>query len=796
MMRRLDPLIVTGLITALLLGGAFFLISSRDVEHQGGHPEPETSASRAPGDTVALNKTPSRGNDSGANNTGAHDALHATPVEDAPPEAGPSLSLIHPITEQPVPSLKVRVGAPGMYPSEVREVSSAGLLSLPVVGANLYTDERLETYVIQGSVQVEGRVLGIWQDVLLFEEQLVGAAQKIKLSDARPLYLSITDPEGAPVKGANVRLMRETAGLISIEASSDALGKVAFEPLPSGEYVAIVRAPGLLPTEVSLLHELPEDPADAIGSWGVTLERGKSVYGRVIDSRGVGVPDAIVTAYVEKWGEPRVLPIESFTNISAVPARGVAFTDLDGYFSITGLPAGVAYIGAQAAIGVPSLSSPLDLREVPEIGPVTIRMEPGADVEVRVVGEDGKPVSGAEVSWKDGPSGLTSKASTGPDGFVSFEDVTSGARFTAAARTWRSATVSMPDADMDGVRRMELVLEPADIKRYFSFRLTKPDAVSITALTFESKDGSICPANPIDGDDYKVEGCAPGEGRLVFVTRDHGQTIVRGVFEDLSKVSLPEPSKVRVVISPWPGKAPDEHPLGWAQRDAPGAGFGTLVPLDRRRTKMHWEGTLYPGKYELSLALPDGDSAEEVLVVKADGATLEWSLTKPPTHTFYVVDGRDHPIDGAHVEVWLSGKRILEATSTGRTPTRITATDLEGATVYMFDDVRAGKGVIDKEALAAPRHVLGMTENRLASLGRSGEVVNREEIARILGAPLVRDDERELIDARVGTPAANAGIPRGAAFVAARRTRDGVEVLYRTNWRGPVQEAFIFKREE
>ena len=75
-------------------------------------------------------------------------------------------------------------------------------------------------------------------------------------------------------------------------------------------------------------------------------------------------------------------------------------------------------------------------------------------------------------------------------------------------------------------------------------------------------------------------------------------------------------------------------------------------------------------------------------------------------------------------------------------------------------------------------------------------VVNREEIARILGAPLVRDDERELIDARVGTPAANAGIPRGAAFVAARRTRDGVEVLYRTNWRGPVQEAFIFKREE
>ncbi len=791
-MRRLDPLIPTGLVTGLLLLGGMYWLSFRD------NSQTPTSQEQSPPHAVALNRTPEHDShlvpDHAASDTSLTSPLHESPVEDAPPEAGPSLSLVHPITRKPIPALSVRVGAPGMYPSAERTTSNTGILPLPVVGAELYTDERLETYVIQGSVEVEGRKLAIWQDVLLFEEQLTGDAVEVALSDAQPLYLSITNPEGDPVPDARVRLQRETAGLIALEATSDSNGVAKFEPLPAGEYVAIVRASGLLSSEVSIAHELSQDPVQGVASWGITLERGKSVYGRVVDSRGVGVPDAFVTAYVEKWGEPRVLPIESFTNISTVPARGVAFTDFDGYFSISGLPAGVAYIGAQAAFGVPSLSPPLDIREVAEIGPVTIKLEPGADVEVLVLGEERKPIAGAEVSWKDGPSGLTSTSVTDGNGLAVFEDVTSGAQFIASARTWRSATVSLPEPDMDGVRRLELLLEPADIKRYFSFRLEKPDDVAITALRFRADRGSVCEANPIDDDDWKIEGCAPGAGTLLFVTRDHGETSIKGTFEDLSRVTLPPPVSVRVTVSPWPEKAPDTHPISWTQRDASAAGFGALVPLDRRRTKMRWEAMLYPGRYDLAISLPreEEERVEAMLHVKETGGTLDWGLVKPTSHAFFVVDGRDHPIDGARVEVWIGKERILEETSQGRAPTRVTSIELEGATVYMMDDVRAGKGVIDAAAIDAPRHVLTMNQDRLASLGRPGEITDRAALAKILGAPLVRDDERELIDARAGTPAANAGIPRGAAFVAARKTSSGHEILYRTNWRGPVQEAFIF----
>jgi hypothetical protein len=209
---------------------------------------------------------------------------------------------------------------------------------------------------------------------------------------------------------------------------------------------------------------------------------------------------------------------------------------------------------------------------------------------------------------------------------------------------------------------------------------------------------------------------------------------------------------------------------------------------------MRWESRLYPGRYNLSITLPreDDERVEAMLHVKESGATLEWALVEPTSHAFFVVDGRDHPIDGARVEVWIGKERILEETSQGRAPTRVTSVELEGATVYMFDDVRAGKGTIDSAALSAPRHVLTMNQDRLVALGRPGEVTDRATLAKILGAPLVRDDERELIDARAGTPAANAGIPRGAAFVAARKTSSGHEILYRVNWRGPVQEAFIF----
>ena len=790
-MRRLDPLIPTGLLTGLLLiGGMWWISYGSDAPNTGDVGARQTSP-------VALNKSPtSRTIDSAAATDipGNTSPLHETPVEDAPPEAGPSLRIVHPVTRAPIAKFNARVGAPGMYPSTARVSSPKGILTLPVIGAQLYTDERLETYVLQGSVEVEGRKLAIWQDVLLFEEQLTGDSVEVPLADAQPLYLSVTNPEGEPVANARVRLQRETAGLIALEATSDVNGLVTFEPLPAGEYVAIVRASGLLSDEVSIAHELSDDPVKGIASWGVTLERGKSVYGRVVDSRGVGVPDAFVTAYVERWGEPKVLPIESFTNISTVPARGVAFTDLDGYFSITGLPAGVAYIGAQAALGVPSLSQPLDIRQVAEVGPITIKLEPGADVEVLVLGEERKPVAGAEVSWKDGPSGLTSTSVTDNKGLAVFEDVTSGARFIASARTWKSASVSLPEPDMDGVRRLELVLEPADIKRYFSFRLDKPDEVAITELIFRAGNGSVCEAQPIDKDDWKIEGCAPGAGTLVFVTKEHGQTSLEGTFEDLARVSLPAPVAVRVTVSPWPEKAPDSHPISWAQRDASTSGFGSLIPLDRRRTKMRWESRLYPGRYNLSITLPreDDERVEAMLHVKESGATLEWALVEPTSHAFFVVDGRDHPIDGARVEVWIGKERILEETSQGRAPTRVTSVELEGATVYMFDDVRAGKGTIDSAALSAPRHVLTMNQDRLVALGRPGEVTDRATLARVLGAPLVRDDERELIDARAGTPAANAGIPRGAAFVAARKTSSGHEILYRVNWRGPVQEAFIF----
>ena len=721
------------------------------------------------------------------------DPLHDSPTlpGDAPPEAGPTLLLLHPEQRSPLPQVSVRIGAPGLYPFVQARSLEDGRLLLPVVGASLYTQERLETYVVQASFMQQGRQLGIWRDVIIEDEHLSGAPLPIILVDAQPLSLRVRSPEGQEVAGARVRVRRSSVDLVALEASGDAHGMVAFEALPAGEYVAVIGAPGYLTQEVTLAHELAQSDQDLF-THDVPMQRGRNIYGRVVNERGEGVPEAFITAHVERWGEPRVLPVESLSHINAIPARGMAIADMDGYFSIDGLPLGIAYLMAQASTGMPSLSLPIDLRDTQEVGPVSLTLEAGALVEVQVLGDEDQPVKGAQVSWKDGPSGLTSREVTDAQGLARFEDVSGGAKFIATARTWSSPRVVLQEPEWDGVHRLTLRLRAPGAPDGFRFRLEHPERVAITGMRYESELQERCEVQRLDANDWSVQGCQQGRGTLWISTREHGLTSMSETFEDLQTLRLPEPSPVSLTLSGWPGGiAPEQHLMHWQAGEEALLTPITLTPINRRRTALRWRGELYPQTYAFSLTTAAGETLERSLKVKTQGADLQWELTRPEAHDFFVVDHRDHPITGAHVEVWVGGGRVLETTSRGREPVTARAPALEGARIYMLDDVRAGSARLTAQDLEATRHVVSMDRELFGALGRPGEITDPQELGALLGAPLVRDHERWRIDARASTAAAQAGIPRGAAFVGARKSSQGVEVLYRTHPRANVESAVI-----
>ena len=241
------------------------------------------------------------------------------------------------------------------------------------------------------------------------------------------------DPQGRPVPGAAVTLLREGKGTIAT-ATTDVNGRYSFRGFAvvgRASYLTEVRAEGYLPSVLSKDGGSGNWLADAAGGLGtvqdVRLQRtDAALTGAVVDGGGRAVTGARVTAtellsgktYTATTGPDGIYHLES------LPATGQSYA-----LSATKsrhAPSSLAKAGDLAPALTPNPGDRLaaDLLLVPEFG----------SLSGIVYGDDGGAVAHATVElWQEG-AGVVTTVTADPAGRYSFDALVPGGRYGVRAR--------------------------------------------------------------------------------------------------------------------------------------------------------------------------------------------------------------------------------------------------------------------------------------------------------------------------------------------------------------------------
>ncbi|HEX6898357.1 MAG TPA: carboxypeptidase-like regulatory domain-containing protein [Thermoanaerobaculia bacterium] len=236
---------------------------------------------------------------------------------------------------------------------------------------------------------------------------------RIELASAARLTGRVVDPDGHPVSGAYVRA--DVAGenpwdAIDVgrppcsgdgkfpDANTDGDGRFVLEPLPAGFYAFHVSAEGFLVTEPELLEV---DVDRELPAMEVVLERGAILIGRVLMADGSPAAGATVRATGGRSSPPTL-------------------TDQNGSYRLQGVEPGSRLVSADHTVGSAR-------QQDVQIGPGENRLdltleseasEPERTIHGRVVGPQGEPIEGAQVTGSRGGPVFTE-----PDGsFTLAED--------------------------------------------------------------------------------------------------------------------------------------------------------------------------------------------------------------------------------------------------------------------------------------------------------------------------------------------------------------------------------------
>ena len=200
---------------------------------------------------------------------------------------------------------------------------------------------------------------------------------------------------GKPMEGATVVLMGGE-GEMKMK-TSDTGGRFTFDNVKPGDYTVMVQTGMMGGGSTSEKVVVTADGAIP----EVHLELSTLVLeGRVVDAEtGDGLPLAHVVLLSPEDG-----PASSLTDLAA-QQKGQAMTAEDGSFKMDGVPAGTFRVRVSAG------GYPQQFVEGVSAGgrPLTIRMEPGVDVRVKVVDHDGKALGGASVTVEE-PGGRETTA--------------------------------------------------------------------------------------------------------------------------------------------------------------------------------------------------------------------------------------------------------------------------------------------------------------------------------------------------------------------------------------------------
>lgn len=712
------------------------------------------------------------------------DVLSVTDVE------GKRFIVRHPAFEgmARLPIFEVILGAPGMYPPLTTRTNQQGEFSLNIDELYMLNGETVDS--VELMIRPLNKELqpsfGYWSQVELSTLDEIACTSDvyrcsaIDVFDVVPMGVQVRSVDGELLGHANVRLSRDYVGLVHLkdEWIETRDGTLLFGGMAQGSYVLTVSAKGYLSEQINIVHEQLEvvsqdsDLEDETIVHQVVLEEGKSIGGRVVDSRGQGVAGAFITVYVDRYGEPEVLPVETFSNINSIPARGIAMTSEDGYFSVSGLPRGVAYVTAMSTFGMPSLSSPVDLRNVREATGVNLALNEGEDVEVLVLApedEGGGAVSGVQVYWRDGASGLRGESISNYDGLAWFEEVPSGAEFYAEFEGWSALPQGLDSPDEDGVYRLSVKLEPPGLRQDLALKVFPPPrtTVSVERITFHEQDSdSVCQTNQRNALDWTLRSCRVNRaGQLEIFTREHGVVLEDVTLEHANIVHLSAPTPVEVLLKGWP--TPPEaitlQPLSFStQWQAP------LDVFDRRGSHRVYRGDLYPGAYRLKVIDNQGEVQERTVHVGDTPFSMEWLPVSRHMLRVDVVDSREHRLHEGFFAVLDAGKKtsdVRQHNSAHYVP--LTSEDI-GKKTLLACGANTGcvTHVIDEADLEQDSIVLRTSGEPLTGMRGVGALTRVSDIEALLGGQLVRDNYRLLVDVKCeDCLAAKLGIARGSSLL-------------------------------
>ena len=213
--------------------------------------------------------------------------------------------------------------------------------------------------------------------------------------DLRPVPSSTSlSPPSPPPEGEEMRFVRISHRGALATQITDAEGRYRFSGLPrDSRYSLSVShwkyAPALL-TSVAASSDVK-----------VTLERGATVRGRVVDPEGIGIPSAKVKAILELDRTARARQVTGPLSAALRTETHSVRTDSEGRYAISGLRSGTYTVTAKLIDRLPGRVTNIEVAEDAILEEVKVVLEWGEFLAGRVVDTDGKPVAGARIRIYD-----------------------------------------------------------------------------------------------------------------------------------------------------------------------------------------------------------------------------------------------------------------------------------------------------------------------------------------------------------------------------------------------------------
>ena len=294
--------------------------------------------------------------------------------------------------EEPVPHAVVHLGGPGTFPQRSVIADASGR----------FTASGLRPGAYEVIATAEGFGSGFGGRMAIDDPEGETLRLDIPVYETPTTTITVVDAiTSEPVAVAVATIADGPLHVLSLhEVADGGLTDVNF--LPRGDYFVRVRSPGYLPYEemVSI--------SGGGGDLVLPLSRGATIRGTVTDTVGNPIAHASLTAVVvtaegARW-ELRRTHFDDFHRLvrpDGTPfwwSESIFYTDIDGRFELSGLPAGAARVTSMKNGWATVASNEIQLDEDGVFEPLNLTMAAGRRLRGRVEDGSGGAVSGAFVS--------------------------------------------------------------------------------------------------------------------------------------------------------------------------------------------------------------------------------------------------------------------------------------------------------------------------------------------------------------------------------------------------------------